>query len=111
MKEIIYYTTKDGKCPFKVWLNSLDKIEQKRIRQRLIRIKMGNFGDFKLLKNSELSELRFITNKGYRIYYKEIGNVIVLIFAGGDKSNQTQTIKKTNQYFEEFKERYNENGF
>lgn len=106
MKEVLYYTTKDGKCPFQEWLNKLDSIEQKRIRQRLLRVQMGNFGDYKPLQNSELSELRFITNRGYRIYYKELDNIIVLILAGGDKSNQTQTIKKANKYFEEFKERY-----
>ncbi len=111
MKEIIYYTTKDGKCPFFKWLQSLDNLSKHRIEQRLYRIIEGNYGDCKPLKNSELSEFRFITNKGYRIYYKEIGNIIVLILAGGDKSNQTQTIKKANQYFEEFKERYNGNGF
>jgi len=106
MKEIYYYTTKDGKCPFQEWLNKLDNIEQKRIRQRLLRVQLGNFGDCKPLQNSELSELRFITNKGYRVYYKELDNIIVLILAGGDKSDQTQTIKKANKYFEEFKERY-----
>jgi len=106
MKEIYYYTIIDGKCPFQEWLNKLDNIEQKRIRQRILRVQLGNFGDCKPLQNSELSELRFITNKGYRVYYKELDNIIVLILAGGDKSDQTQAIKKANKYFEEFKERY-----
>ena len=109
MKEILYYTKKNGKCPFKEWLNKLDNVEQKRIYQRLLRVQLGNFGDFKPLKNSELSELRFMMNKGYRVYFKELDNVIVLILAGGDKSDQTQTINKANKYFEEFKERYFEN--
>jgi putative addiction module killer protein len=106
MKEILYYTTQTGKCPFQEWLNKLDSIEQKRIRQRLIRVQLGNYGDCKPLQNSELSELRFLTNKGYRIYYKELDNIIVLILAGGDKSDQIQTINKANKYFDEFKERY-----
>ncbi|MBQ6516657.1 type II toxin-antitoxin system RelE/ParE family toxin [bacterium] len=106
MKEILYYTTSDGKCPFREWLNKLDSIEQKRIRQRLLRIKYGNFGDYKKLKNSDLSELRFITSKGYRIYFKELDNIIILIVAGGDKSNQVQIINKANNYYREFKERY-----
>ncbi len=109
MKEIHYYTTIDGKCPFKEWLNKLDSIEQNRIRQRLLRVQLGNFGDCKHLQNSELSELRFITNKGYRVYFKEIDNIIILILAGGDKSNQIQTIKKANKYYQEFKERYSTN--
>jgi putative addiction module killer protein len=81
-------------------------LNKKRIRQRLIRVQLENYGDCKPLQNSELSELRFITNKGYRIYYKELDNIIVLILAGGDKSDQIQTINKANKYFDEFKERY-----
>ena len=106
MKEIYYYTTIDDKCPFQEWLNKLDNIEQKRIRQRILRVQLGNFGDCKPLQNSELSELRFLTNKGYRVYYKELDNIIVLILAGGDKSDQIQTIKKADKYYKEFKERY-----
>lgn len=106
MKEILYYTTAEGKCPFKEWLKKLDSIEQKRILQRLLRVQSGNYGDCKSLQNSELSEFRFMTNKGYRIYYKELDNIIILILAGGDKSDQTQTINKANKYFKEFKERY-----
>ncbi|MCQ2754780.1 MAG: type II toxin-antitoxin system RelE/ParE family toxin [bacterium] len=106
MKEIVYYTTKENKCPFLDWLYKLDSIEQKRIKQRLLRVQQGNYGDYKTLQNSELSELRFITNKGYRIYFKELDNVLVLIIAGSDKSNQTKTIKKANDYYSEFKERY-----
>jgi hypothetical protein len=30
MKEILYYTTQTGKCPFQEWLNKLDSIEQKK---------------------------------------------------------------------------------
>ena len=36
-------------------------------------------------------------------------NVIILIIAGGDKSNQSQVINKANKYFEEFKERHLKN--
>ncbi len=109
MKEIIYYTTKEGKCPFIDWLNSLDNVEQNRIRQRLLRVQLDNYGDFKRLKNSEPSELRFITNKGSRVYFKELEKVIVLILAGGDKSNQTQMILKANEYYKEFNERFKSN--
>lgn len=110
MKEIIYYTATNGKCPFKEWLDTLDNVEQKRITQRLLRLaQYENFGDCKPLQNSELSELRIMTNKGYRIYYKELNTIIVLILAGGDKSNQKRTIDKANKYFEEFKERYAQN--
>ena len=62
----------------------------------------GLYGDHKRLKNSELSELRLKFGKGYRIYYKELDNVIILIIAGSDKSNQKNTIKQADKYYEEY---------
>ena len=75
----------------------------------MLRVQLGNYGDCKPLQNSELSEFRFKTHKGYRVYYKELNNIIILILADSDKSDQTQTIKKANKYYEEFKERYSTN--
>jgi len=40
--------------------------------------------------------------KGYRIYFKELDNVIILIVAGGDKSDQKRTIKQADKYLEEY---------
>ena len=60
-----------------------------------------------LFKNSQLSELRFHFGSGYRIYFKELDDVIVLILAGSDKSDQTKTIKKANKYYEEYINRSN----
>lgn len=63
------------------------------------------------LANSELSELRLHFGKGYRIYFKELDSVIVLIVAGSDKSEQERTIKKANKYFEDFINRRNNNDY
>lgn len=106
MKQIVYYTTKKNKCPFKDWLLNLDNVVRHRIEQRLYRVANGNYGDCKKLQNSELQELRLLTNKGYRIYFKDIENTIVLIVAGSDKSNQDRIILQANKYFNDFKERY-----
>ena len=102
MKEIIYYTTIDDKCPYIEWRNSLAIDYQVRIAKRLSRMQNGNFGDWKRLQNSQLSELRFDFGKGYRIYFKELDNVIVLILAGSDKSDQKKIIKQANEYLEEY---------
>ena len=65
----------------------------------------GNFGDCKSLQNSPLSELRFNFGKGYRVYFKELDNVIILIIAGSDKSDQNKVIEQANQYYEDFLKR------
>ena len=67
----------------------------------------GNFGDCKRLQNSELSELRLDFGKGYRIYYKELDDIIILIVAGSDKSDQKKVIKQADKYLNEYLNRSN----
>ena len=102
-KQIKYLETKDGKCPYTQWLESLDFSVQVRVLKRIDKLKKGLYGDWKPLQNSELSELRLDFGKGYRVYFKELDNVIILIVAAGDKSDQKQLIKQAGRYFKEYK--------
>jgi putative addiction module killer protein len=40
-----------------------------------------------------VSELRIDYGPGYRVYYKKIGQTIVVLLAGGDKRTQDKDIK------------------
>lgn len=105
VKEIVYYYTLDGKCPYIEWLDSLDFSIQSRVLKRHERIIDGLYGDHKPLQNSPLSELRFDFGKGYRIYYYDLDDKVVLFVAGGDKQDQKKIVKKANEYFAEYMER------
>ena len=107
MKEIELYTTIDGKCPYIEWLNTLSDEYNIRIDKRINRMRDGNFGDWKRLQNSRLSELRLWFGKGYRIYFKELDDVIILIVAGSDKSDQNKVIKQADKYLEDYLNRKN----
>ena len=104
-KQIIYYTTVDGKCPYLNWLKSLDGKTQDIVIARIDRLKDGLKGDWKRLTNSKLSELRIDYGKGYRVYYRELNNIIILIVAGGDKSDQKRLIKQADNDLKELEER------
>lgn len=41
--------------------------------------------------------------KGYRIYYYDLEDKIVLLLAGSEKQNQKDTIDKANEYFKDYK--------
>jgi putative addiction module killer protein len=47
-RELIIYETEQGEVPFLEWLDSLrDRTSRARIRKRLDRVELGNFGDYK----------------------------------------------------------------
>ena len=106
-KEIIYYYTSDGKCPYIDWLDSLDMSIQLRIIKRIDKLKDGLYGDHKPLQKSKLSELRMDFGKGYRIYYYDLETSLILFVAGSDKKDQNKVIKQANKYFEDYIERNN----
>ncbi|MCW5589073.1 MAG: type II toxin-antitoxin system RelE/ParE family toxin [Legionellales bacterium] len=106
MKELRVYRTKAGKQPFTDWLASLnDKIVRAQINSRLNRVALGNFGDYKSV-GSGIMELRIHRSPGYRIYFKEHDNTIILLLFGGNKKTQKDDIQKAKEYWIDFKERY-----
>ncbi len=105
MKEykISIYVTDDGKSPFLSWLNSIkDSKMQRRIKLRIDRLIDGNFGDCKSVGDN-LYELRMFFGPGYRVYYSIEDDVLVILLTGGDKSTQTEDIKKAKQCLKEYK--------
>ena len=101
-KQVIIYEDESGVQPFKNWLNDLrDPKTRRRILQRLSRLENGNYGDYKSLKDG-VFELRFTFGSGYRVYFGEDGDQIVLLLCGGDKSSQTKDIETAKIYWKEY---------
>ena len=78
---------------FSKWLKKLkDALAKVAIVRRLDRMKEGNFGDSKSV-GSGVFELRVDVGKGYRVYFTNKNNKIVILLVGGDKSTQDEDIK------------------
>jgi len=86
---------------FQKWhLGLKDKTSKTRITARLDRVEQGNLGDFKNLKDG-LYELRFTFGGGIRVYYTWRGDEIVLLLAGGNKSDQEADIARAKEMISE----------
>ena len=101
-KELREYIISTGRSHFGEWLTSLkDPKIRARIRIRLDRVSLGLFGDCKLLGRG-LQELRLDFGSGYRIYFGQDGDVLVILLCGGDKSTQQKDIEKARLYWADY---------
>lgn len=79
---------------FDRWLTTLrDQRATARVLIRINRLAAGNPGDVKPVGQG-VSELRINYGPGYRIYYLQHGDQVVLLLTGGNKSTQDADIRK-----------------
>ena len=77
---------------FEDWFTGLkDRMVKVRIQARIDRAEDGNFGDSQPVGGG-VSEMRLHFGAGWRIYYTVRGGEIVVLLAGGSKSNQQTDI-------------------
>ena len=104
-RELEIYFTEEGRAPFTEWLESFrDTRVRVRIRTRLNRIRLGNFGDSARVGEG-VQELRIDFGPGYRVYFGQTGTKVVLLLCGGDKSTQTQDILQAKSYWKDHQKR------
>ena len=103
--EIDYFVTKDGRKPFKEWLAHLRDVQGRaKIRIRLDRVRLGNFGDSRTIGEG-VHELRVDYGPGYRIYFGQEGARLILLMLGGDKSSQKKDIVRAKELWRDHKGR------
>lgn len=78
---------------FAAWLAALrDKKGKAKILVRIERLQTGNPGDVRPVGEG-ISELRINFGPGYRVYYTQRGEHLVLLLCGGDKDSQERDIR------------------
>ena len=79
---------------FSEWLRDLkDRQGRARIVSRLDRLEDGNPGNSRSVGEGVV-ELKIDVGPGYRVYYIQRGEVLIILLCGGDKSTQTRDIER-----------------
>ena len=79
---------------FDKWFKGLRDARAKvRIDARIERLANGNPGDARPVGNG-VNELRIDYGPGYRGYFVQRGNVLIILLCGGDKASQRRDIAK-----------------
>ena len=95
----------DKTTEFDKWIRKLKDIRAKsKILFRIQKLETDeHFGDCKSVGDG-ITEMRINYAKGYRVYFKEQGNKIIVLLAGGEKSTQQNNIKKAKEIWNKLKD-------
>ncbi len=104
-RDIRVYVDSRGRSPYENWIEGLrDSRIRAIISVRLDRLSQGNPGQHKSLGGG-LFELKIDLGPGFRVYYSEMGEFVVLLLCGGDKGSQSKDVSLARFYLEDYRRR------
>jgi putative addiction module killer protein len=106
MSEIVLRSFVDhaGRAPIQIWIDALNKHAQAKVAVALTRLAKGNRSQVKGLGGG-VAELRVDWGPGYRIYFGQDGQTLVILLGGGTKKRQAEDIATAKARWVEYKER------
>ena len=79
------------------WFRRLrDRQARVRIDNRIRRMSLGNLGDVRPVGEG-VSEVRIDYGPGYRVYFMQRGETLIVLLAGGDKDSQVRDIRRARE--------------
>jgi putative addiction module killer protein len=79
---------------FSDWLNGLkDTLTRQRLIKRLRKVQLGNLGDVQPVGEG-VFEMREHFGPGWRMYYVQRAEVLIVMLGGGDKATQQADINR-----------------
>lgn len=107
MIEVRDYVDRNGRIPFRNWLARLDPAARVRVVAAILRVEMGNLSAAKSV-GMGVSELRLDFGPGYRVYFGQDGDELVILLGGGTKKRQQADIEAAHELWAEYKRRKKE---
>jgi putative addiction module killer protein len=102
--QVGHYLNERGRSPFREWFGRLDSSARVRITTIVERLRHGHFSNVKPLGDGIL-EWRVDSGPGYRVYFAQDGDALVILSAGGTKRRQQDDIAAAKMYWADYKRR------
>jgi putative addiction module killer protein len=100
-KEILIYETEDGRALFSKWMERQSKQVYGAVMTRLERVELGNLGDHRGVGEG-VFELRIDLGPGFRVYFGEDGERLVILLIAGTKRTQRRDIEAAKQFWRNY---------
>jgi putative addiction module killer protein len=104
MIEVVEYESEDGRNHYRKWFRSLPAQHADKVVQALRRMEAGNLGDHKSVGGGVFEHR--IHTPALRIYFGRDGQELVILLAGGSKSQQSRDIARAQLLWQEYKDHY-----
>lgn len=99
MKEIRIFRLPNGRSPYADWLEGLSEGLQFRIDSFVERVAMGGAKKNVRSLGDQIFEIKINTGPGYRVYFGQDGECLILLLLGGDKGSQRRDIAKAKEFW------------
>lgn len=103
-RKVVEYLEPSGSSPFAKWFARLDATAAAKITTALYRMEQGNLSNVKPVGQG-VAEYRIDFGPGYRIYFGQNGEVLIVLLGGGTKKGQSTDIQLAQQRWRDYKAR------
>lgn len=101
-RKVVEYL-KSGFSPFTRWFAGLEAQAAAKVTVALYRLEQGNVSNVKSVGKG-VSEYKIEFGPGYRIYFGQEGDELIILLGGGSKKSQSQDIQTAHTLWAEYKQ-------
>lgn len=101
-RRVVEYV-RGGSSPFAKWFSALDAQAAAKAAVALYRLEQGNVSSVKSVGKG-VSEYKIDFGPGYRIYFGQEGDELVILLGGGAKKTQNKDIRFAHMLWAEYKQ-------